>query len=301
MGGKQKILTQTRRKALGKEMMDAIIAGTFTLNQQPLDTVLDEVNQGIKDGRYPIEIDLAQLIAIWSGTPAPATEAPAAEPTNHGTVDQIQQAQLAAQQNGHTPPTALAGPVQQIPVNVHAGNTVNGLPAEQWQAQQAAAGHGPTPQQAAEMGLPANAPTIQPSLPPTAYGQQVAAPMTLQQAQAAMQTVETMEVGQPPKEEPIPVDASPVAEWIALARQAQAKIDSAKDIVEQAKANVAAYLDQQGGPDRSKVAVLDGRAVMRRTFIRRGNFSKTRLAAAHPEIDIEAFTDESTYYRTELV
>lgn len=308
MGGKRKLLTQTRRKALEKEMTDGLIKGTFTTNGRPLDEILDEVNTGIQEGRYPIEVDLAQLIAIWSGTPAP-TEAPAPEPqpTNHGTVDQIQQ----AQQNG-----------QQIPANIHAGGQVNGQPAEQWQAQQVAAGYGPTPQQAAEMNLPAVAPTVQqPSqlaaaagvapgqLVPTSFGpqpvqslpqQHVVQPMTLQQAQAAMTAVEAMEVGEPPKEPPVEIDASPVADWISIAHQAKAKIDAAKDILEQAKANAAAYADQVGGPDRSKVLLLNGQLVLRRTFIKKKVFKKESLLAAHPEIDESAFTEYTPYYKTEL-
>jgi hypothetical protein len=141
---------------------------------------------------------------------------------------------------------------------------------------------------------------------PTAVGPQTvqqvpAQPMTFQQAQAAMQAAETLEVGEPPKPEPIAVDASPVAEWIGLARQAQAKIDKLKDIVEQAKANASAYADQVGGPDCSKILMIEGRQVMRRTYVTRRNLAKDRLLAAHPEIDAEAFTDTTSFYKTELL
>lgn len=316
MGGKRKILTQTRRAALKKEMGEALMNGTFTTNGRPVDEVLDEVNQGIVEGRYPIEVDLPTLISIWTGgTPAP-TEAPAPEPTNHGTVDQ----QLAAQQNGQHAAVAAAVPVQQIPVNVHSGNQVNGQPAEQWQTQQVAQGYGPTAEQAVEYGMPPGSPVVQQPTPlaaaagvapgqpiPTAFGQQpvqqvpAAQPMTLQQAQAAMATAESIEVGQPPKEEPVQVDATPVAEWLGLAKQAEEKIKALKDIGEQAKAQAAAYADQVGGPDRSKVLFLNGQLVMRRTFVVKNNFSKERLAAAHPEIDVTAFTEPSSYYRTEIL
>jgi len=307
MGGKRKILTQTRRAALKKEMTEALLAGTFTTNGRPIDEVLDEVNQGIVEGRYPIEVDLATLLSIWSGNPAP-TEAPAPEqpPTNHGTVDQ----QLAAQQNGHVPPAAQVMPVQQIPQPGPAEQAATQYPAVQPMQQDNGAGYAipeqyPVVQQPSPLAAAAGVAPGQ--MIPTAVGmqpvQQVPGgqPMTFQQAQAAMSTVETMEVGQPPKEEPIQVDAAPVAEWLGLAKQAEEKIKALKDILEQAKANAAAYADQVGGPDRSKVLFLNGQLVMRRTFVRKNNFSKERLAAAHPEIDVTAFLEESTYYRTELV
>jgi len=331
MGGKRKILTQTRRTALKKEMQEALMNGTFTTNGRPVDEILDEINQGIVEGRYPIEVDLPTLINIWRGNPAPS-EAPAPEPppTNHGTVDQ----QLAAaQQNGHQAAVAPMVPSQQIPqepypvpqqiqgvpVNVHSGDTVNGMPAQQWQAQQVAQGYGPTAEQAAELGLPPGSPVVQQPSPlpaaagvapgmqvPTAFGQQPvlqvpAQAMTLQQAQAAMSTAESIEIGQPPKEEPVQVDASPVAEWLGLAKQAQAKIDALKDILEQAKGNAAAYADQVGGPDRSKVLLLNGQIAMRRTFVVKSTTDTKRLAAEHPEIDIEAYKNPTSYYRTELV
>jgi hypothetical protein len=327
MGGKRKLLTQTRRKALAKEMMDAVMAGTFSLNNQPLEAVLDEVDVGIKEDRYPIEVDLAGLMAIWSGSPAPAT-APEPEqpvPPNYGTVDQIQ--------NGHVP--------EQI--RVHSGGQVDGIPAEQWQAQQAAAGYGPTPQQAAEMGiagpvvqsvqtsahghinqdpqylawlatqpaqggpspLPAAVGVAPGQAVPTALGpqtvQQPAAAMTLQQAQAAMEQVGTMEVGEPPKEQPVDLDITPVAEWLELARSAKAKMEAAKDILETAKAQIGGYLDQQGGPDKSKVGFLNGRPVLRRTYVRKKVLNADSIFESHPELDRSAFTDISSFYKTELL
>lgn len=295
MGGKRKMLTQTRRKMLGKEMMDAIMAGTFTLNSRPLEEVLDEVNQGIQEERYPIEVDLKTLISIWSGNPAP-TAAPAPEqpvPTNHGTVDQIQQAQAAAaqtqqpvpQQNGYTQPlqpdngAAYAIPEQYpVPQQVEPPNPLT-VAVGMAPGQMVPTVAGPQPVQQ----LPA------------------AQPMTVQQAQAAMAAANSIEIGQPPQEEAVRVDASPVAEWLGLAKQAEDLIKKYKDILTQAKDNASAYLDQIGGPDRSKVGLLNGQIVMRRTYVQKRIFSKDQLAAAHPEIDVDAFTDTSSYYRTEIL
>lgn len=317
MGGKRKILTQTRRAALKKEMGEALMNGTFTTNGRPVDEVLDEVNQGIVEGRYPIEVDLPTLISIWTGgTPAP-TEAPAPEPTNHGTVDQ----QLAAQQNGQHAAVATAVPVQQITVPVEQPGGMQPQGGPPWTESPSAqavqqTGTWPSPAEQAATQYPAiqqpsplaAAAGVAPGQPiPTAFGQQpvqqvpAAQPMTLQQAQAAMATAESIEVGQPPKEEPVQVDATPVAEWLGLAKQAEEKIKALKDIGEQAKAQAAAYADQVGGPDRSKVLFLNGQLVMRRTFVVKNNFSKERLAAAHPEIDVTAFTEPSSYYRTEIL
>jgi hypothetical protein len=131
--------------------------------------------------------------------------------------------------------------------------------------------------------------------------QHIAQPMSLQQAQAAMTAVESMEVGEPPKEPPVEIDASPVADWLAIAQQAKAKIDASKDILEAAKANAAAYADQVGGPDRSKVLVLNGHPVMRRTFVKKKVFKKENLFAAHPELDESAFTEYTPFYKTELL
>lgn len=288
MGGKRKILTQTRRTALRKEMTEALIAGTFTTNGRPLDEILDEVNQGIVDGRYPIEIDLAQLISIWSGTPAP-TEAPAPEPqpTNHGTVDQIQQAQAAAQANGYAQPQTIV--TQTLPQHA-APEQVFVAPDQLQQPSPLAAAAGVAPGQMI--------PTVAGLQPVQQFGAQ---PMTIQQAQTAMAAADALEVGEPPKPEPVQVDAGPVIDWLNLARDAQAKIDKLKDILEQAKANASAYADQVGGPDRSKVLVLNGQLVMRRTFCVKNVTDTKRLAAEHPEIDIDAYKSPSSYYRTELV
>jgi hypothetical protein len=314
MGGKRKTLTNTRRTALKKEMTDALIAGTFTTNGRPVDEVLDEVKAGIEEGRYPIEVNLQTLIGIWTGTPAPtAAPAPEPQPTNHGTVDQIQQA--VAQQNGHAPPVAQVMPTQQIQ---------QPSPAEQAMTQYPIV----SPETAAAIGYP-QFPSQQPSqlapavgtapgqMVPTAVGAQpvlqpdngagYAIPeqhpgqgMTLQQAQAAMSTAESIEIGQPPKDPPIEIDATPVADWLNLAKQADAKIKALKDIYEQAKANAAAYADQVGGPDRSKVLLLNGQLVMRRTFVKKKVFQKEALLAAHPEIDPETFTEFTSFYKTEL-
>lgn len=303
MGGKRKILTQTRRKALEKEMMDALVAGTFTTNGRPLAEILDEVNTGIQEGRYPIEVDLPTLIGIWSGTPA-LTEAPAPaqpEPTNHGTVDQIQQAQAMAQQNVAAVPmvpqpspaeyAATQYPVvqQPSPLAVAAGvapgqmvpTALGPQPVQQLQ-----------PDNGAGYAIPEQYPVPQ---------QHVAQPMTIQQAQQAMQAAASMEIGEPPKEEAVRVDAGPVADWLSLARDAQAKIEKLKDILEAAKANASAYADQIGGPDRSKILLLNGHPVMRRTFCVKNVTNTKRLAAEHPEIDLDSYKEPSSYYRTELV
>lgn len=73
MGGRQKRLTVARRKDLTKTMTEALVAGQFALQPgQSLDSVLDEIDDGIRNDRYPIDVDLPGLLAIWSGTPAPA-------------------------------------------------------------------------------------------------------------------------------------------------------------------------------------------------------------------------------------
>lgn len=309
------MLTQTRRKLLSKEIMDAVMAGQFNMNGRSLEDLLNEIDDGIKNDRYPIEVDLAQLNAIWSGAPAPVEQVPAAEPqpTNHGTVDQIQQAQAAAQQNGQPsgmqpqggPPWAESESAQAI---MQTGTWPPGHVSQQvqqpvqdpqylaWLASQQPQG-GPSP-------LPAAVGVAPGQMVPTVVGPQpvLAQPgqMTVAQAQQAMAAVETMEIAEPPKDPPVQVDASPVADWLGLWQQANEKITAAKDIREHAKANIAAYLDQIGGPDKSKVAMIEGRLVVRRTFIRKKVFKKDEFFGAHPELDEAAFTDESPYYRTEL-
>jgi hypothetical protein len=314
MGGKRKMLTMTRRKLLSKEIMDAVMAGQFNMNGRPLEELLDEIDDGIKNDRYPIEVDLQQLIKIWSGAPAPVEQAPATEPqpTNHGTVDQIQQAQAAAQHNGQPsgmqpqggPPWSESESAQAI---MQTGTWPPGHVSQQvqqpvqdpaylaWLATQPQGG--PSPLAAAAGVAPGQ-------MVPTVAGPQPVLPqpgqMTVAQAQQAMSQVETMEIGTPPKDPPVEVDASPVADWLQLWQQANEKVKAAKDIMEHAKANVGAYLDQVGGPDKSKLAMIGGRAVVRRTFVKKKVFKKDEFFATHPEMDEAAFTDETPYYRTEL-
>lgn len=54
--------------------------------------------------------------------------------------------------------------VEDIPVRVHAGGTVDGQPAEEWRADQVAAGHGPAPEVLADLGV---ADEAQAMAPPT--------------------------------------------------------------------------------------------------------------------------------------
>lgn len=317
MGGKRKMLTMTRRKLLSKEIMDAVMAGQFNMNGRPLEEVLDEIDDGIKNDRYPIEVDLQQLIKIWSGAPAPVEQAPAAEPqpTNHGTVDQIQQAQAAAQQNGQ-PWTSQGGYeiTGQTGVTTESMPLIGGIPQTS-PAEQAATQY-PQIQPQQDPAYLAWLASQQPQAvvatqPLQQLPQQLANPvavetvaqpgqMTVAQAQQAMSQVETMEIGTPPKDPPVEVDASPVADWLQLWQQANEKVKAAKDIMEHAKANVGAYLDQVGGPDKSKLAMIGGRAVVRRTFVKKRVFKKDEFFATHPEMDEAAFTDETPYYRTEL-
>lgn len=256
MGGKQKRLTKTRRAVLRKEMLAAFETGRLNLGGQPIDQVLDGIDEGIKNETYPIEVTLDGLLAIWSGVPAPeeaqtaagaAPEtAPAAEAAGHPAFSSAEQAVITLNSDG-TRQTPYTGPdstphMQQIQAEAD--------------ARLAKIGTAPT----AEVGVP--------------------------------------QVDEP--EKPVEVDLAAVAEWYALAKKAEAKMDAAKDVYDHAKEQINNYLDELGGPDVSKSGKLDGKEVVKRTFTRRTNFRKDKLLADHPEIDPTVYVDETVYYKTTL-
>lgn len=71
MGGRQKKLTLARRKALKADITEALVEGRMSLGGQPVDSVLDDIDAGIKGDLYPIDVTLDDLLAAWSGAPAP--------------------------------------------------------------------------------------------------------------------------------------------------------------------------------------------------------------------------------------
>lgn len=335
MGGRQKKLTQARRKELTKVMTEALVAGQFRLGEgQTLDSVLDEIDDGIKNDRYPIDVDLPGLLAIWSGTPAP-TEAQTAAGSE-------EQAPPAAETRFHSDGNLLDPNAEVFPVhaNLEAAQAVADAGGNQQQVMaaamqplgpaavpgtvehaqaQAAAANGTSPTTQAVLGTgPAigTGNAIQNGHP--AYSSAQLANVMLNPDGSAMHPLPgpagapgpapVTEVGAPagavaPKEEKAPVvdvDLDAVRGWIQIARGAQTKIDAAKDVLDQAMSQVNDFLDQQGGPDVSKKGLLDGEHAIQRTFCRRKVFNKSALLADHPEIPEERYTEKTPYYRTEL-
>lgn len=316
MGGRQKKLTQARRKELTKEMTAALIAGQFRLGEgQSLDSVLDEIDDGIKNDRYPIDVDLPKLIEIWSGTPAPA-EAQTAAGSEQGAPPAAEtHADLAAAQA-----VADAGGTQMQVMEAAMGPAAVPGTVEHAQAQAAAAnGAGASPTAQAILGTgPAigTGNAIQGGHPAYSSAQQAtvmlnpdgSAQHPLPGPAAAPGPVPITEVGTPPAapapaEEKAPVvdvDLDTVRDWLAVARNAEEKIAKAKDVKDMAMSQVNDFLDQQGGPDTSKAGFLDGQLAVTRTFCRRKNFQKDQLLKDHPEIDETQYTEKTPYYRTEL-
>ena len=330
MGGRQKRLTQARRKTLKVEMTDALVAGQFRLGEgQSLDSVLDEIDDGIKNDRYPIDVDLPKLMAIWSGTPAPA------------------EAQTAAGSEQGAPPAAeIQDPIAADPykfphpkhADLEAAQQVADAGGTQMQVMEAAMGPAAVPgtvehaqaQAAAASGASPTAQAILGTGPVIGTGNAIqnghpaysSAQLAVVQLNpdgtavhplpgpaAAPGPAPVTEVGVPaaaevaPKEEKAPVvdvDLDAVRGWIQIARGAQKKIDAAKDVMDQAMSQVNDFLDQQGGPDVSKKGLLDGEHAVQRTFCRRKVFNKSALLTDHPEISEEQYTEKTPYYRTEL-
>lgn len=407
MGGRQKRLTATRRKTLKAEMTEALVAGKFTTNGRALDDILDEVDAGIKNDFYPIEVTLDGLIEIWqlSGNPIDSApeEAqtaaggeqgapPAAEtqdpiaadpykfpPRKHadlvaaqqvadaggtqmqvmeaamgpatvpGTVEHAQAqaamsqtpyngpgstphmqaiqakaddqaARIAARGDGH--PAYSSAQQSNVMLNPD-GSAVHPLPGP-------AAAPGPAPvtsvtvlpdqaQVAEQQAAEARADALMHPASPVPESKQYPQMSTDPAVQAAYQQAEEAlnvqgqsihnpppvhEVGVPPapaEEKPVvPVDLGPLEEWLQLAANGQEKIRVGKEVYDHAMGQINDYLDAQGGPDISKSGQINGREKVRRTFIRRKNFAKSRLLAEHPEIDPELYSDESVFYKTEL-
>lgn len=308
MGGRQKRLTQTRRKELTKAMTEALVAGQFRLGEgQSLDSVLDEIDDGIKNDRYPIDVDLPGLLAIWSGTPAPEAAQTAAG-SEQG-APPAAETQFRSDGNILDPNAVLT----QVPVGPAA---VPGT-VEHAQAQAAAATNGASPIAQAILGQ--GPPVERPEGWPVQGGHPVYS--SLQQkviqvdsegnqlpdapvnGQAPVTELGTLPSAIAPAEEKAPVvdvDLDAVRGWLQVAKGAQAKIDAAKDVFDQAMSQVNDFLDQQGGPDVSKKGLLDNEHVVQRTFCRRKVFNKKDLLADHPEISEEQYTEKTPYYRTEL-
>lgn len=254
MGGRQKRLTKTRRAVLRKEMLTAFEEGRLNLGGQPIDQVLDGIDEGIKNETYPIEVTLDGLLAIWSGAPAP------------------EEAQTAA---GAAPETAPAAEVAGHPAFSSAEQAVITLNPD---------GTRQTPYTGPDS---------------TPHMQQTQAEADVRLAKiGAVPEVGVPQVDEP--EKPVEVDMAAVAEWYRLAKNAEAKMDAAKDVYDHAKEQINNYLDELGGPDVSKSGKLDGREVVRRTFTKRTNFRKDKLFADHPEIDETVYVDETKYYKTSL-
>jgi len=320
MGGRQKRLTQARRKTLKTEMTDALVAGQFRLTEgQSLDSVLDEIDDGIKNDRYPIDVDLPKLMAIWSGTPAPA-EAQTAAGSEQGappaaeTHADLVAAQAVANTGGTQQEVMLAagapiGPAA-VPGTIEHAQAVNGASP----TAQAILGTGPAigTGNAIQGGHPAYSSAQQAVVQLNGDGTAAhplpgpaAAPGVYQGHPALDAAVEigTLPAAPAPAEEKVPcvdVDLDPVRDWLQVARSAEEKIAKAKDIKDMALSQVNDYLDQQGGPDTSKKGILDGQHAVQRTFCRRKVFSKEALLKDHPEISEEQYTEKTPYYRTEL-
>ena len=316
MGGRQKRLTQARRKELTKAMTEALVAGIFTTNGRPLDDILDEVDAGIRNDFYPIDVTLDGLIEIWQLSGNPIDSAPAA-------------AQTAAGSEQGAPPAA------EVHADLAAAQQVVDAGGTQEQVMQAAMGPAAVPgtvehaqAQAAAMSPTAHAilgtgpaigtgNAVQNGHPAYSSAQQAvvmlnpdgSAQHPLPGPAAAPGPAAVTEVGTPaaevaPKEEKAPVvdvDLDAVRDWLTIARNADEKIKKAKDIKDQAMSQVNDFLDQQGGPDVSKKGLLDGQPAVRRTFIRRKNFDTEALLADHPEISREQYTEKSPYYKSELL
>lgn len=329
MGGRQKKLTQARRKELTKEMTAALIAGRFTTNGRSLDEILDEVDAGIRNDFYPIDVTFDGLVEIWqlSGNPidnAPAEAqtaagveqgaAPAADTSVSEQEAQVIHANLDAAQR-----VTDAGGTQMDVMQAAMGPAAVPGTVEHAQAQ-AAAANGASPTAQAILGTgPAigTGNAIQGGHPAYSSAQQAtvmlnpdgSAQHPLPGPAAAPGPAPVTEVGTPPAapapaEEKAPVvdvDLDTVRDWLAVARNADKKIKAAKDIMDQAMSQVNDFLDQQGGPDKSKKGVIDGQPAVRRTFVRRKNLNTDALLADHPEISREQYTERSPYYKSELL
>jgi len=99
---------------------------------------------------------------------------------------------------------------------------------------------------------------------------------------------------------PAQIDASPVEDWLNLLKMAKEKKTEIEAMEQMAKDNVAAYLDQEGGPDKSKIAYLNGKPVYRRTWVPKTSLSKDKLYADHPELQ-GAYEVTTHHYRSEFV
>lgn len=309
MGGRQKRLTAARRKELTKVMTDALVAGQFRLGAgQSLDSVLDEIDDGIKNDRYPIDVDLPGLLAIWSGTPAPEEAQTAAggeqgAPPAAETHADLVAAQVVVNADGTQEqvlvaamgPAAVPGTVEHALAQAQAnGATMSPTAHAVLGTGPAIAGGHPAYSSAQQAVVQLNGDGTATHPLPGPAGAPGPAPVT--------------EVGTPvtevaPKEEKAPVvdvDLDAVRGWMQIARGAQKKIDAAKDVYDQAMSQVNDFLDQQGGPDVSKKGLLDGEHAVQRTFCRRKVFNKSALLADHPEIPEEQYTEKTPYYRTEL-
>lgn len=307
---------------------------------QSVDNVLDEVDEGIKSDKYPIGVDLAGLMAVWFGqaeTPAPEPDPKEAETVKEQvpTVDQIQAAQaqqphLQAVPDQQYPdaglpapdPMAAAHAFQQRVQDAYAGPPeqnpyIAGSPANLAAAAEVAqtathpqqvieAAMLPPQQVLADAAQPIDPSQISVSVAAPGSDQFVPVPGQLVQgtvqatpAQLAAQLA-GVEVGQPEPAPPVEVDMGPLHEWVDLYRGSKAKLEQIEAIMNQAKEQIVAYVDEQGGPDRSKVGLLNGELVVKRTWHSRKTLDKSKLYANHPEL-AGIYEEPKFQYRTEIL
>lgn len=283
----RKMLTKARRAKLRNELTEAVVEGRFALLPgQKIDTVLDGVAEGIKNDALPIELTLDGLldhcenpqggVPFWTpeleeDTGAAELERVGGEPDNS-----LQAAEDAFARRGVEPPkytiTGVTGTtVEEVPL-LSGPVTI----AEPYlSAVQAALAPPPVPPMPPPPGIAAAQVQTMPDVP-----------------------VPTLEAAEPPP--PVEIDISAVEDWFQAAQDWKIKIGEYTAALERAKEQIAALLDQEGGPDRSKVGMLDGKPVLRRTFITRKTFKKDALLKDHPEF-VGKYDSSTSFYKTELL
>lgn len=280
----RKMLTKARRAKLRNELIEAVAEGQFALLPgQKVDLVLDGIAEAIKNDVLPIELTLDSLldhcdnpqgdVPFWASEP-PATETVAEIMADPATADNsLQAAEDAFARRGIEPPPGMP---------VHAN----------LEAAQVAAETATHPAQVFEAAMTPPPPPVPPMPPPPGA---VAAPVQVQtMPDVPVPTVEAVELP------PVEIDISVVEDWLQLAKDCKIKITEYEAALDRAKEQIVALLDQEGGPDRSKVGMLDGKPVLRRTFVTRKTFKKDALLKDHPEF-VGKYDSSTSFYKTDFL
>lgn len=266
----RKMLTKARRAKLRNELIEAVAEGQFALLPgQKVDLVLDGIAEAIKNDVLPIELTLDSLLdhcedpqgGVPFWAPDVAPEPPAqADPATAD--NSLQAAEDAFARRGVEPP--------KYTITGQSGVVTEEVPL-----------------------LSATPPPPVPPMPPPPGA--VAAPVQVQtMPDVPVPTVEAVEL--PPAE----IDISAVEDWVQAAKDWKIKIEEYEAALDRAKEQIAALLDQEGGPDRSKVGMLDGKPVLRRTFVTRKTFKKDALLKDHPEF-VGKYDSSTSFYKTDFL